>query len=143
MKTILFIPLKYQRKYRKRKIQNTGSQTDEDCETGHCCETSARNTKFEAKIDKLLGLFFELTSLKECVTEVEEVNKILKKAAENTEKELKDRKTCVVNLSSLSVADSSEREKQDKEIQQLKCRNIRLEAYTRKGKYQDFYFFRS
>jgi len=39
---------------RKRPRENTGSQTDEDCVSGHCCDASASTTKLEAKINKLL-----------------------------------------------------------------------------------------
>ena len=44
---------------RKRPRENTGSQTDEDCVSGHCCDASASITKLEAKIDKLLDLVTE------------------------------------------------------------------------------------
>lgn len=117
---------------RKRQRQTTGSQTDEDCVTGHCCDASTSISKLEAKIDKLLGLFSEIASLKKRLTEVEEENKDLKKAAENTEKDLNDLKTCVVSLSSQSETDNQELKKLNKDIQQLKCRNIKLEAYTRR-----------
>jgi len=114
---------------RKRQRQTTGSQTDEDC---HCCDASTSISKLEAKIDKLLGLFSEIASLKKRLTEVEEENKDLKKAAENTEKDLNDLKTCVVSLSSQSETDNQELKELNKDILQLNCRNIKLEAYTRR-----------
>ena len=48
----------------KRQKQRTGSQTDEDCVTGHCCDASTSISKLEAKIDKLLKLFSDIASLK-------------------------------------------------------------------------------
>ena len=66
---------------RKRLRESTGSQTDEDCVSGHCCDASASIIKLEAKIDKLLDLFTEIASVKDRLTEVEEENKQLRKAA--------------------------------------------------------------
>ena len=37
---------------RKRQRENTGSQTDEDCVYGRCCDASASIIKLVAKIDK-------------------------------------------------------------------------------------------
>ena len=113
---------------RKRQRQTTGSQTDEDCVTGHVCEASTSILKLEAKIDKLLGLFSEIASLKKRLTEEEEENKDLKKAAESIEKDLFDLKTCVVSLNSQLDTDNQELKKLNKDILQLKCRNIKLEA---------------
>ena len=117
---------------RKRQRENTGSQTNEDCVSGHCCDASASITKLEAKIDKLLDLFTEIASLKVRLTEVEEENKHLRKAAEYTGKELTDLKTCLANMCSQSASGTDEMQSLNMEIQQLKCRNIKLEAYTRR-----------
>lgn len=117
---------------RKRQRENTGSQTDEDCVSGHCCDASASITKLEAKIDKLLDLFTEIASVKDRLTEVEEENKQLRKAAEYTGKELTDLKTCVANMCSQTASGTEEMQNLNTEIQQLKCRNIKLEAYTRR-----------
>lgn len=50
----------------RKRQRESGSQTDEDCYSGgsHCCETSARFLKMNAKLDKLLGLFSEMEDLK-------------------------------------------------------------------------------
>ena len=117
---------------RTRQRENTGSQTNEDCVSGHRCDASASITKLEAKIDKLLDLFTEIASLKVCLTEVEEENKELRKAAENTGKELTDLKTCVASMCSQTASGTDEIRNLNMEIQQLKCRNIKLEAYTRR-----------
>jgi len=117
---------------RKRQRKSTGSQTDEDCVSGHCCDASASITILEDKIFKLLGLFTEIASLQVRLTEVEEENKQLKKAAEYTGKELTDLKTCVANMCSQTAGGTEEMQNLNMEIQQLKCRNIKLEAYTRR-----------
>ena len=117
---------------RKRQRENTGSQTDEDCVSGHCCDASASITKLEAKIDKLLDLFTEIASLKVRLTEGEEENKHLRKAAEYTGKEPTDLKTCLANMCSQSASGTDEMQSLNMEIQLLKCRNIKLEAYTRR-----------
>ena len=116
---------------RKRPRENTGSQT-EDCVSGHCCDASASITKLEAKIDKLLDLVTEIASLKVRLAEVEEENKQLKKAAEYTGKELTDLKTCVTSMCSQTASGTDEMQNLNMEIQHLKCRNIKLEAYTRR-----------
>ena len=116
---------------RKRQRENTGSQTDENCVYGHCCDASASIIKLEAKIDKLLHLFKEKASVKDRLTEIEG-NKQLRKAAEYTGKELTDLKTCVTNMCSQTASDTEEMQNHNTEIQQLKCRNIKLEAYTRR-----------
>ena len=117
---------------RKRPRENTGSQTDEDCVSGHCCDASASITKLEAKIGKPLDLVTEIASLKVRLAEVEEENKQIKKAAEYTGKELTDLKTCVASMCSQTASDTDEMQNLNMEIQQLKCRNIKLEAYTRR-----------
>ena len=117
---------------RKRQRENTGSQTDEDCVYGRCCDASASIIKLEAKIDKLLDLFTEIASVKDRLTEAEEENKQLRKAAEYTEKGLTDLKTCVANMCSQTASGTEEMQNHNTEIQQLKCCNIKLEAYTRR-----------
>ena len=117
---------------RKRLRENTGSQTDEDCVSGYCCDASASIIKLEAKIDKLLDLFTEIASVKDCLTVVEEENKQLRKAAEYIGKELTDLKFCVANMCSQTASGTEKMQNHNMEIQQLKCRNIKLEAYTRR-----------
>ena len=116
---------------RKRQKQTTGSQTDKDCVSGHCCDASTNISKLEAKIDKLLGLFSEIASLKKRLTEVEEENKDLKKAAENTENDLNDLKTCVISLSSQSETDNQE-------LNAVEMLQHQIRSLHQKGKHQDF-----
>ena len=99
---------------------------------GPCCDASASIIKLEPKIDKLLDLFTEIASAKDRLTEVKEENKQLRMAAEYTEKELSDLKTSVANMCSQTASGTEEMQNHNTEIQQLKCRNIKLEAYTRR-----------
>ena len=77
-------------------------------------------------------MFTEIASLKVRLTEVEEENKHLRKAAGYTGKELTDLKTCLANVCSQSASGTDKMQNLNMEIQQLKCRNIKLEAYTRR-----------
>ena len=72
-----------------------------------------------------------IVNLKVRLTDVEEENKELKKAAEYTGKELADLKTCLANMRSQLASSTNEMQNLNMEIKQLKCRNIKLEAYTR------------
>lgn len=78
-------------------------------------------------------MFTEIASLKVRLTEVEEENRQIKKAAEYTEKELTDLKTCVGNMCSQTTSGTEDMQNLNMEIPQLKCCNIKLEAYTRRG----------
>ena len=77
-------------------------------------------------------MFTEIASLKVRLTEVEEENKELRKVTEYTGKELTDLKTCVASMCSQTANGTDEIRNLNMEIQQLKCRNIKLEAYTRR-----------
>ena len=58
--------------------------------------------------------------------------KNLKKATENAKEELQELKPSVANLCTQQAHDSEEVRKLRKEMEQIKCRNIKLEAYTRR-----------
>ena len=115
---------------RKRQREN-GSQTDEDSvlECGHC---SADITRLETKIDKLLGLFSEIESLKVRLAAVEEDTIQLKDSANSREKELTDLKTSVGNTCARTANNTKEVQELKATVEELKCRNIKLEAYTRR-----------
>ena len=89
-------------------------------ECGHC---SADITRLETKINKLLGLFSEIVSLKVCLATVKEDTIQLKDSANSREKELTDLKTSVGNTSARKANNT-------KEVQEF--RNTKLEAYTRR-----------
>ena len=121
------------RPLRKRQREN-GSQTDEEtlAECGHCCEASANMQKMEAKIDQLLAVLPELDALKTRLTQVEEENKNLRITVASNQEELTELKVSMVNTCSLAADNDNELRKLKADIQQLRCRNIKLEAYTRR-----------
>lgn len=121
------------RSARKRQREN-GSQTDEElvAECGHCCEASMNMQRMEAKIDKLLALLPELEDLKTRLTGIEEENKKLREAVDSKEEEITELKVSVVNACSLAADNDQELQKLKADVEQLKCRNIKLEAYTRR-----------
>ena len=80
----------------------------------------------------LLDLFSEIATLKDRLKTIEDENKDLKKAAENAKEELQELKPSVANLCTQQAQDSEEVRKLRKEMEQIKCRNIKLEAYTRR-----------
>ena len=83
-------------------------------------------------MDKLLDLFSEIATLKDRLKTIEDDNKELKKAAENAKEELQELKASVANLCTQQAQDSEEVQKLRKEMEQIKCRNIKLEAYMRR-----------
>lgn len=117
---------------RKRAREETASQTDEEYDGDHCCGASGRLANLEAKMDKLLDLFTEITTMKDRLKTVEDESQELKKAAQNTKEELEKLKPSVENLSTQQAKDSDEVRKLKKQVEQIKCRNIKLEAYTRR-----------
>ena len=79
----------------KRQWEN-GSQTDEDAPAGgHCCDAS-KMAEINAKLDKILQVVAEFDAVKTRVTQLEEENKQLKLAAENTAIEITDLKATTV-----------------------------------------------
>lgn len=121
------------RPLRKRQREN-GSQTDEEtlAECGHCCEASANMQRMEAKIDQLLAMLPELDALKTRLTQVEEENKNLRITVASNQEELTELKVSMVNTCSLAADNDNELRKLKADIQQLRCRHIKLEAYTRR-----------
>ena len=126
---------------RKRLRQTTGSQTDEECDGDHWSEASVRLANLETKMDKLLDLFSEIATLKDRLKTIEdEKKKNLKKATENAKEELQELKPSVANVCTQQAQDSEEVRKLRKEMEQIKYRNINLEAYTtlyEAGKHKD------
>ena len=115
---------------RKRQREN-GSQADEEFDGRHCCEASAKLLEMNAKLDKLLTLFGEIESLKTGLTNLEEENKQLKEAAILTEQGT-GLKTAQVYMGANMDKNAEEFQSLEKEVLLLKCRNIRLEAYTKR-----------
>ena len=68
---------------RKTQREN-GTQTDEDVPAGgHCCDAS-KMAEINAKLDKIVQVVAEFDAVKTHMTQLEEENKQLKLAAENT-----------------------------------------------------------
>ena len=101
-------------------------------EGGHCCEVSANMRRMEVKIDQILTFLPEMEALKVRLAKVEEENKQLRNTADSTEIELTDLKQSLASTCSQVASNSDELQKLNIEVQQLKCRNIKLEAYTRR-----------
>lgn len=118
----------------RKRQREYGSQTDEEClvARGHCCDASENMKRLEAKIDQLLAVLPELEALKTRLIEVEKENKELRNAVSSSQEELTELKVSMVNTCSLAADNADELNKLKAEIQQQKCRNIKLEAYTRR-----------
>ena len=86
--------------------------------------------RMKAKIDQLLSFLPEIEALKIHLAKVEEENKQLRNTADSTEIELTDLKQSLVSTCSQVARNSDKLQKLNIEVQQLKCRNIKLEVYT-------------
>ena len=108
---------------RKRKREN-GSQTDEDAPAGgHCCDASKR-AEIYAKLNKILQVVAEFDAIKTRMMQLEEENKQLKQAAENTANEITDLKATTVYASSGLENNTQELNSLKEEVMNLKRRNI-------------------
>ena len=122
-----------------RKIQReSGSQTDNDSvpHDGHCCKAVAElwadMSKMNAKLAQLLGLFKEVEDIKVQVNDLEKENKKLTEAADSTEEEIAGLKSMVANAC-LNLNDNMQNVVSlQKDILQLKRRNIKLEGLHEK-----------
>ena len=121
-----------ERRATRKRLRKNGSQTDKelDMEGNHCCEASANMRRMEAKIDQILTFLPEMEALKVRLAKVEEENKQLRNTADSTETELTDLKQSLTSTCSQVASNSDELQKLNIEVQQLRCRNIKLEAYT-------------
>ena len=116
---------------RKRQWEN-GSQTDEDAPAGgHCCDAS-KMAKINAKLDKILQVVAEFDPVKTRVMQLEEENKQLKLAAENTAIEITDLKATTVYAYSGLENNNQELNSLKEEVMNFMRRNIKLGAYTRR-----------
>ena len=98
---------------RKRQREN-GSQTDEDVPAGgHYCDAS-KMAEINAKLDKILQVVAEFDAVKTRMTQLEEENKQLKLAAENTAT------IEITDLKATTVFAYSGLEKNNQELRSLK-----------------------
>ena len=118
----------------RKRQRESGSQTDEDCQSSgsHCCENSARILEMNAKLDKLLGLFSEMEDLKKRLTEVECENKSLKEAMKFSNEVLEEMKTTSISMVAIMNKNIEDIQTLERSFLSLKRRNIKLEAYTRR-----------
>ena len=118
---------------RKRQRDN-GSQTDEESivDSGHCCDASMNMQRMEAKIDQLLALLPEFEALKTRLTEVELENKELRNTLDFNGRELAELKATVAYTCSQIAVNREDQKKLKAEVHKQKCRNIKLEGYTRR-----------
>ena len=109
---------------RKRQREN-GSQTDEDAPaSGHCCDAS-KMAEINAKLDKMLQVVAEFDAVKTRMTQLEEENKQLKLAAENTAIVITDLKAATVYAYSGLENNNEELNSLREEVKNLKRRNIK------------------
>ena len=122
---------------RKRQREN-GSQTDEDTPAGgHCCDAS-KMAEINTKIDKILQVVAEFDAVKTRMTQLEEENKQLKRAAENTALKITDLKATTICAYSGLENNNQELNSLKEEVMNFKRRNIKLEAYTRRENIEIF-----
>ena len=116
-----------------KRRREEGSQTDDDL-SGHCCDSSLAEqvAEINSKLDKLLNVVSEFDSMKTRLTELEEENRTLKEASENTANEISNLKTTSVYTFANMDATTRELNNLKEEVEILKRRNIKLEAYTRR-----------
>ena len=114
-------------KNKRKRQQENGSQTEEDTPAGgHCCDAS-KMAEINTKMDKILQVVAEYDAV---MTQLEEENKQLKLAAENTALEITDLKATTVYAYSGLENNNQELNSLKEEVMNLKQRNIKLEAYT-------------
>lgn len=123
-----------ERRPTNKRQRDNGFQTDEESmvDSGHCYDASVNMQRMEAKIDRLLALLPEFEALKTRLTEVEEENRQLRNTVNFNERELAGLKVSVANTCSQTAVNGEDLRKLKAEVHKQKCRNIKLEAYTRR-----------
>ena len=111
-----------------KRRREEGSQTD-DCGDSSLAEQLA---EINSKLDNLLNIVCEFDSLKTRLTELEEESRKLKEASENTANEISNLKTTTVYTCANMDATARELNGLKEEVENLRRRNIKLEAYTRR-----------
>ena len=112
-----------EKKTMRKRLRTNGSQTDEET-------CMANMQRMEAKIDQLLAVLHDLEALKTRLAQVEEENKYLRNAVTSNQEELTEFKMSMANTCSIAADNDDVLSKLRADIQQLRCRNIKLEAYT-------------
>lgn len=115
----------------KRQREN-GSQTDEDAPVGGHYYDASKMAEINTKLNKVLQVVDEFDAVETCMTQLEEENKQLKLAAENTAIEITDLKATMVCVYSGLETSNQELNSLKEEVMNLKRCNSKLEAYTRR-----------
>lgn len=115
----------------KRQREN-GSQTDEDAPAGGHYYDASKMAEINTKLNKVLQVVDEFDAVETCMTQLEEENKQLKLAAENTAIEITDLKATMVCVYSGLETSNQELNSLKEEVMNLKRCNSKLEAYTRR-----------
>ena len=88
--------------------------------------------EIHSKLDKLFNVVFEFDSMKMRLIELEDESRKLKEVSEITASEISDLKTTTVYTCANMDATTREFNSLKEEVESLKRRNIKLEAYTRR-----------
>ena len=115
----------------RKRLRDGGSQTDEEDLMACGRSTSARLDEMNAKLDKVLAACGEIESLKKEIFELRGVLNSLKESLEFAEKEITSLKTEMAETSTTVKENGEDIKSFDADIEALKRRNIKLEAYTR------------
>ena len=125
----------FYRKDRRKRMRESSSQTDEKdhvASTTLSRSTDARLDKMNEKLDRVLSACQEIESLKSEIIELRNVVKNLKDSLDTAQENINQLQTELAETMA-SVKDNSESiDDIDADIEALKRRNIRLEAYTRR-----------
>ena len=117
----------------RKRLRDGGSQTDEDDLMGSGRSTLARLDEMNAKLDKVLTACGEIELLKKEIGELKGELKGLKESLEFAEKEITNLKAEMAKTSTTVKENGEDINSFDTDIEALKRRNIKLEAYTRRG----------
>ena len=115
----------------RKRLRDGGSQTDEEDLMPSGRSTSARLDEMNAKLDKVLAACGEIESLKKEIGELKGELKGLKESLEFAEKEITSLKAEMAETSTTVKENSEDINSFDTDIEALKRRNAKLEAYTR------------
>lgn len=88
--------------------------------------------EINSKLDKLFNVVFEFDSMKMRLIELEDESRKLKEASEITASEISNLKTTTIYTCANMDATTRELNSLKEEVESLKRRNIKLEAYTRR-----------
>lgn len=106
----------------KRLLQNTGSETDEECNGDHWSETSGRLANLEAKMYTMLDLFSEIATLKDRLKTIEGENKEPKKGCGKREGRTTRTKTQRGDLCMQQAQETEEVRELRKEMEKITLR---------------------